>query len=32
VTYGGVTYKCIQSHTSLTGWEPPNVPALWGRV
>ena len=29
VTYGGHTYKCIQSHTSLVGWEPPNVPALW---
>ncbi|WNG25163.1 chitinase [Cystobacter fuscus] len=29
VTYGGTTYKCIQAHTSLTGWEPPNVPALW---
>ncbi|NDI35828.1 fibronectin type III domain-containing protein [Chengkuizengella sediminis] len=30
VTYGGQTYVCIQSHTSLAGWEPPNVPALWG--
>ncbi|GFP77186.1 carbohydrate-binding protein [Clostridium fungisolvens] len=29
VTYNGVTYKCIQAHTSLVGWEPPNVPALW---
>lgn len=29
VTYGGHTYKCLQAHTSLTGWEPPNVPALW---
>ncbi len=29
VTYNGVVYKCIQAHTSLTGWEPPNVPALW---
>ncbi|WP_064741647.1 carbohydrate-binding protein [Hamadaea tsunoensis] len=29
VTYGGHTYKCLQPHTSLTGWEPPNVPALW---
>ncbi|MCS6995181.1 MAG: glycosyl hydrolase family 18 protein [Anaerolineales bacterium] len=29
VTYGGTTYKCLQAHTSLTGWEPPNVPALW---
>ncbi|WP_253298212.1 glycosyl hydrolase family 18 protein [Paenibacillus sp. MSJ-34] len=30
VTYNGSTYKCIQAHTSLPGWEPPNVPALWG--
>lgn len=29
VTYAGKTYTCRQSHTSLTGWEPPNVPALW---
>ncbi|MGG3743743.1 fibronectin type III domain-containing protein [Paenibacillus chibensis] len=29
VTYGGKTYTCRQPHTSLTGWEPPNVPALW---
>lgn len=29
VTYGGKTYQNVQSHTSLTGWEPPNVPALW---
>lgn len=29
VTYNNVTYKCRQSHTSLPGWEPPNVPALW---
>jgi chitinase len=32
VTYGGMTYRCRQAHTSLTGWEPPNVPALWERV
>lgn len=29
VTYGGKTYKCLQAHTSLPGWEPANVPALW---
>lgn len=29
VSYSGKTYACIQPHTSLTGWEPPNVPALW---
>ncbi|MBB6351794.1 carbohydrate-binding protein [Nonomuraea muscovyensis] len=32
VTYNGQDYECIQSHTSLTGWEPPNVPALWKAV
>ncbi|WP_147943826.1 glycosyl hydrolase family 18 protein [Microbispora sp. CSR-4] len=29
VTYDGTDYECIQAHTSLTGWEPPIVPALW---
>jgi len=29
VSYGGKTYSCIQAHTSLVGWEPPIVPALW---
>jgi predicted carbohydrate-binding protein with CBM5 and CBM33 domain len=29
VSYGSVNYQCLQAHTSLTGWEPPNVPALW---
>ncbi|MFC7601050.1 carbohydrate-binding protein [Streptosporangium amethystogenes subsp. fukuiense] len=32
VTYGGVTYRCLQGHTAYAGWEPPNVPALWRRV
>ncbi|WP_182883847.1 carbohydrate-binding protein [Microbispora sp. H10949] len=32
VTYQGVDYECIQAHTSLTGWEPPIVPALWKPV
>ncbi|MCL6456534.1 MAG: fibronectin type III domain-containing protein [Gorillibacterium sp.] len=32
VTYGGNTYKDIQAHTSLPGWEPANVPALWQLV
>ncbi|GAA3076572.1 lytic polysaccharide monooxygenase [Streptosporangium carneum] len=31
-TYGGGTYKCLQKHTALPGWEPPNVPALWQRL
>ncbi|MRG27490.1 glycosyl hydrolase family 18 protein [Laceyella tengchongensis] len=29
VTYQGSVYQCLQSHTSLAGWEPPNAPALW---
>ncbi len=29
VSYGGNTYRCRQAHTSLVGWEPTNVPALW---
>ncbi|MBD0422983.1 alpha-lytic protease prodomain-containing protein [Streptomyces sp. TRM S81-3] len=32
VTYGGATYRCLQGHQAQTGWEPPNVPALWQRV
>ncbi|MBB2911335.1 chitin-binding protein [Streptosporangium becharense] len=32
VTYGGVTYRCRQAHTSLPGWEPPAVAALWEAV
>jgi hypothetical protein len=29
VTYLGPTYKCVQSHTSQAGYEPPNAPSLW---
>jgi hypothetical protein len=29
VTYAGRSYRCRQSHSSLPGWEPPNVLALW---
>lgn len=25
-------YKCLQAHTTLEGWEPENVPALWKQV
>ncbi len=31
-SYNGTNYRCIQAHTSLTGWEPPVVPALWSPV
>lgn len=29
VTYAGESWTALQGHTSLDGWEPPNVPALW---
>ncbi|MFB6894177.1 M4 family metallopeptidase [Kitasatospora sp. NPDC056327] len=32
VTYNGASYRCLQGHTALVGWEPPNVPALWQAV
>ena len=32
VRYGDKLYKCVQAHTSQSGWEPPNVPALWTEV
>lgn len=25
-------YRCIQAHTSLTGWEPENVQSLWEAI
>jgi hypothetical protein len=28
-THEDTTYRCIQAHTSIVGWQPPNVPALW---
>ncbi|MEW2515714.1 carbohydrate-binding protein [Streptomyces sp. NPDC046870] len=31
VTYGGATYRCLQTHQAQQGWEPPNTPALWQR-
>ncbi|MFB6891464.1 carbohydrate-binding protein [Kitasatospora sp. NPDC056327] len=29
VTYGSSSYRCLQGHQALVGWEPPNAPALW---
>ncbi|WP_438494462.1 glycosyl hydrolase family 18 protein [Paenibacillus sp. IHBB 3054] len=29
VSYSGKTYICLQSHTSLQGWEPAVTQALW---
>ena len=32
VQRGGKLWRCLQSHTSQTGWEPENAPALWAKV
>jgi len=32
VTYGGASYRCLQAHRAIVGWEPPNTPALWQRL
>ncbi len=32
VTYSGCTYKVLQAHTSLTGWEPSTTPALFQQL
>lgn len=32
VRHDGQLYKCVQAHTSQTGWEPGSTPALWVRV
>lgn len=32
IAYDGKLYRCVQAHTSQTGWEPPAVPALWTEV
>lgn len=30
--YGGKLYRCVQGHTSQSGWEPDKTPALWTEV
>ena len=30
--YNGTLYKCIQAHTSQSGWMPSATPALWKTV
>ena len=32
VRYGEKLYKCVQAHTSQSGWEPDKTPALWTEV
>ena len=30
--HGGKLWRCLQAHTSQTGWEPENTPALWEEI
>ena len=32
VQRGGKLWRCLQAHTSQTGWEPNNAPSLWAKV
>ena len=32
VQRGGRLWRCIQAHTSQTGWEPENVASLWTEI
>ncbi|RKE23315.1 M28 family peptidase [Streptomyces sp. TLI_171] len=32
VTYNGVSYRCLQAHTSQSTWTPDVVPALWQQL
>jgi len=32
VRYDSKIYKCLQAHTSLSSWTPPDTPALWELV
>lgn len=30
--HGGKLWRCLQAHTSQSGWEPENAPALWTEI
>ena len=32
IEHGGALYRCVQGHTSQSGWEPDAAPALWTAV
>lgn len=32
VQRSGKLWRCLQAHTSQTGWEPENAPSLWAKV
>ena len=31
VRYGGVLYRCLQSHAAQDTWTPADAPSLWAR-
>ena len=32
VQHGGKLWRCLQAHTSQTGWEPENAASLWTEI
>ena len=32
VQHGGKLWRCVQAHTSQSGWEPESAPSLWAKV
>ena len=32
VRYGGVLYRCLQSHDAQADWTPETAPSLWAKV
>lgn len=32
VEYGGLLYKCLQTHTAQADWTPDAAPSLWAKV
>lgn len=32
VRYNSILYRCLQSHTSLSNWNPVDAPSLWAKV
>ena len=32
VQYGGKLWRCLQAHTSQSGWEPENAASLWTEI
>ncbi|GAB2844618.1 carbohydrate-binding protein [Lentzea nigeriaca] len=32
VSYAGLDYPCLQAHTSIVRWEPPNAASVWQRL